>query len=402
MTSSTRAIMARERAQDLIEKIVKMSKADGITVTIDSGYQADVRFAANQMSTAGGVTRSQIAIDSAFGKRHAAATTNDVSDDSLRRTVAQSEALAKLSPEDPETMPPLGPQTYVPVSGFFDATADITPEERARAALTALEPSRKAGDLKTAGFIIVNAGANAIGNKNGMFAYNRATTANYTLTVRTNDGTGSGWGGAESPDWNKLDFASLSTRAIEKARLSRSPVAIEPGKYTVILEPQAVGDLVQLMEFYLGARESDEGRSPFTKQGGGNKVGEKIADVPGFAFSDALKAHASETWDYEKLNQWLISPKAFAPGTKMTYAGDKDDADRANIIAYLSTLSEKPVPFPPPAAPAASSQEAAPAASSSEAAPASSSAAPAASSSEAAPAASSAPASSAPASSSAQ
>jgi predicted Zn-dependent protease len=286
MTSSTRAIMARERAQELIDKIVKMSKADGITVTIDSGYQADVRFAANQMSTAGGVTRSQIAIDSAFGKRHAAATTNDVSDDSLRRTVAQSEALAKLSPEDPETMPPLGPQTYVPVNGFFDSTADITPEERARAALTALVPSRKAGDLKTAGFIIVNAGANAIGNRNGMFAYNRATTANYTLTVRTNDGTGSGWGGAESPDWNRLDFASLSARAIEKARLSRSPVAIEPGKYTVILEPQAVGDLVQLMEFYLGARESDEGRSPFTKQGGGNKVGEKIVDSRVTIFSD--------------------------------------------------------------------------------------------------------------------
>ena len=155
-------------------------------------------------------------------------------------------------------------------------------------------------------------------------------------------------------------------------------------------------------------------------EGGPNKtgpnlygiVGEKIADVPGFAFSDALKAHASESWDYAKLNQWLISPKAFAPGTKMTYAGDKDDADRANIIAYLSTLSKSPVPFPAPAAPAApaaSSQEAAPAASSSApAAPAassseaasaaSSSAAPApASSSEAAPA----PSSSAPASSSA-
>ncbi|MFL5523102.1 MAG: TldD/PmbA family protein, partial [Gemmatimonadaceae bacterium] len=262
------------------------SKADGITVTIDSGYQADVRFAANQMSTAGGVTRSQIAIDSAFGKRHAAATTNDVSDDSLRHTVEQSETLAKLSPEDPETMPPLGPQTYVPVSGFFDSTADVTPEERARAALTALVQSRKAGDLKTAGFIIVNAGANAIGNRNGMFAYNRGTTTNYTLTVRTNDGTGSGWGGAESPDWNKLDFEALSAHAIEKARLSRNPVAVEPGKYTVIFEPQAVGDLVQLMEFYLGARESDEGRSPFTRQGGGNKVGQKIADSRVTIFSD--------------------------------------------------------------------------------------------------------------------
>src|SRR6476620_4272736 len=160
------AVMTREQAQAVIEKIVKMSKADGVTVNIDSGYQADVRFAANQMSTSGGVTRSQIAIDSAFGKRHAAATTNDVSDDSLRRTVEQSETLAKLSPEDPETMPPLGPQTYAPVNGFVDSTADVTPEERARAALTALEPARKSTDLKAAGFIIVNAGADAIGNRN--------------------------------------------------------------------------------------------------------------------------------------------------------------------------------------------------------------------------------------------
>jgi predicted Zn-dependent protease len=270
--------MPRERAQELVEKIIKMSKADGITVTIDSGYQADMRFAANQVSTSGGVTRSQIVVDSAFGKRHAAATTNDISDESLRRVVEQSENLAKLSPEDPETMPPLPAQTYAPVNGFFDSTADVTPEERARAALTALEPARRANDLKAAGFIIVNAGADAIGNKNGMFAYNRGTIANYTLTVRTNDGTGSGWVGAEHPDWNKLDFATLSARAIEKARLSRNPVAIEPGRYTVIFEPQAVGDLVQLMEFYLGARESDEGRSPFTKQGGGNKIGEKIVD----------------------------------------------------------------------------------------------------------------------------
>src|SRR3954468_6408443 len=214
MSAPTRSIMPRDRAQELIAKIVKMSKADGITVTIDSGYQADLRFAANQVSTAGGVTRSQIVVDSAFGNKHAAATTNDISDDSLRRTVEQSESLAKLSPEDPETMPPLTAQTYTPVNGFFDSTADVTPEERARAALTALEPARRANDLKAAGFIIVNAGADAIGNKNGMFAYNRGTTANYTLTVRTNDGTGSGWGGAESPDWSKLDFDALSTHAI--------------------------------------------------------------------------------------------------------------------------------------------------------------------------------------------
>jgi predicted Zn-dependent protease len=302
MSAATRSIMSREQAQALIEKIVKMSKADSIQVNIDSGYQADVRFAANQMSTAGGVTRSQIAVDSTFGKRHAAATTNDISEDSLRRVVAQSEALAKLSPEDPETMPALGPQVYVPVNGYFESTADVPPEERARAALTALEPARKAGDLKAAGFIIANAGANAVGNGKGMFAYNRGTTTNYTLTVRTNDGTGSGWAGAENPDWTKLDFGKVSAQAIEKARLSRNPVAIEPGRYTVILEPQAVGDLVQLMGFYLDARSSDEGRSAFSRQGGGNKLSEKLVDSRVTIFSDPQDPQlVSQPYDGEGL-----------------------------------------------------------------------------------------------------
>ena len=280
------AVMTREQSQALIEKVVKMSKADEIIVNLNSGYQADVRFAANQMSTAGGVVDGTIGIQSAFGKKHAAAVTNDFSDDSLRRTVEQSEALAKLSPDDPETMPGLPPQTYVPVNGYFDSTANLTPEERARAALTALEPARKAGDLKAAGFIVVNAGANAIGNGHGLFAYNRSTNANYTLTVRTDDGTGSGWAGAEHPDWKQLDFSALSSHAIEKARLSRNPVAIEPGRYTVILEPQAVGDLVQLMGFALNARTADEGRSAFAKAGGGNKIGEKIVDSRVTIFSD--------------------------------------------------------------------------------------------------------------------
>ncbi|MFL5465898.1 MAG: PmbA/TldA family metallopeptidase, partial [Gemmatimonadaceae bacterium] len=184
------AVMPREQAQQLVEKLVKMSKADEISVNINSGYQADVRFAANQMSTAGGVVNAQIGIQSTFGKKHAATVTNDISDDSLRRAVEQSEALAKLSPDDPETMPGLGPQTYLPVNGYFDSTANLTPEDRARAALSALEPARKAGDLKAAGFIVVNAGANALGNSKGLFAYNRSTAANYTLTVRTEDGTG--------------------------------------------------------------------------------------------------------------------------------------------------------------------------------------------------------------------
>ncbi|HZF74091.1 MAG TPA: TldD/PmbA family protein, partial [Gemmatimonadaceae bacterium] len=280
------AVMPREMAQALVEKVVRMSRADDVQVNVTSGYQADLRFAANQVSTSGGVVNGQVAVTSTFGKKHATTVTNDLSDEALRATVDKSEALAKLSPDDPEVMPALGPQTYAPVNGYFDATANLSAEDRARAALTALEPARKAGDLKAAGFIIVNAGSNALGNGKGLFAYNRSTTANYTLTVRTNDGTGSGWAGAEHPDWKQLDFSGMASRAIDKARLSRNPVAIEPGRYTVILEPQAVGDLVQLMGFALAARNADEGRSAFSKPGGGNKIGEKIVDDRVTIFSD--------------------------------------------------------------------------------------------------------------------
>ena len=196
------------------------------------------------------------------------------------------------------------------------------------------------------------------------------------------------------------------------------PAAADDATGDTTTAPAAVADIGTLLasadpKAGEAAAKKCQACHDFTK-GGPNKVGpnlynivgEKIADVPGFAFSAALTAHASETWDYDKLNQWLISPKAWAPGTKMTYAGDKDDKDRANIIAFLSTLSDSPVPFPAPAAPAAPASSAAPADASSAApatsseAPASS-AAPAASSSEA-PASSAAPASSEASSSAAQ
>jgi predicted Zn-dependent protease len=162
----------------------------------------------------------------------------------------------------------------------------LGPEGRAEAARTAIDPCKAAGDLKAAGFLITGIGAGAIGNSKGLFAYQSGTTANYTLTVRTADGTGSGWAGADHPDWSQVDVKAVAERAIEKARRSRGAVAIEPGRYTVILEPQAVGDLVQLLAFALDARSADEGRSPFSKQGGGTKIGEKIVDERVTLFSD--------------------------------------------------------------------------------------------------------------------
>jgi len=272
------AILSREDAQALITRVVKMSTADGIDVQVGGGFQANVRFADNQMSTAGGVTDFNVVVQSWFGPRHAIVTTNEITDEALKTAVEKSEKLARLAPADPEAMPMLGAQRYQSVEAYFTSVADMTAEERAKVALTALQPAREAGDITAAGFLITNVSATALGNSKGMFAYHRSTNANYTVTVRTKDGTGSGWAGAEHNDARLIDFAAVSRRAIEKARMSRSPVAIEPGRYTVILEPQAVGDLCQLIGFYADARATDEGRSPFVKQGGGTKLGEQIVD----------------------------------------------------------------------------------------------------------------------------
>jgi len=134
-------------------------------------------------------------------------------------------------------------------------------------------------------------------------------------------------------------------------------------------------------------------------QGGPNKtgpdlydiVGSKIGDVPGYSFSDAVTKLATEqkTWTYENLDKWLTSPAADAPGTKMTFVGIDDPVERANVLAYLRTLSKNPVPFPAPAA-------AAPAAAAPAAAPAAGTAAPAAAPAATTPAAA-APATAAPA-----
>jgi predicted Zn-dependent protease len=201
--------------------------------------------------------------------------------------VSNAEALAKLSPEDPEIMPELGSQTYQDPKGWSDASAQLDPTTRAGAVKKITDPARAAGLVST-GYLESFGQAIAIANNKGLFAYGRNTEAVLTATVRTPDGMGSGWGGGAHWDFNKIDAAAIGAMAIEKAKASREAVALEPGRYTVVLEPTAVGNLVQLIGFALSARQADEGRSFFTKQGGGNKIGTKVVDERVSVWSDPM------------------------------------------------------------------------------------------------------------------
>jgi predicted Zn-dependent protease len=139
----------------------------------------------------------------------------------------------------------------------------------------------------TAGFLQRGVDAAAVANSAGLFAYHRSSQVSYTQTVRTADGTGSGWAGTAHNDWSRITpLATVAARAVRKAVQSRDPVALEPGRYTVLLEPTAVGNLLGLMTFAMNARAADEGRSFFSKPGGGTKIGEKVVDERVTIFSD--------------------------------------------------------------------------------------------------------------------
>jgi predicted Zn-dependent protease len=270
--------MTREQMKATLERVTRLSRAHRCSVRLTNSWSGNARFAANQISTGGSVENSELSVQSWHANRHASVATNDLSDAGLERAVRRAEALARIAPPDPEDMPLLGAQDYLAVDGYFETTARSTAKDMARAALAALELTRKSNDLEAAGFLAIGARAVGVMNTAGLFAYHPSTSANYTVTVRTRDGTGSGFAGADHNDWAQLDFSRVSQRAIEKARASRRPVALEPGRYTTILETQAASDLNWLLMVGLDARAADEGRSPFTKEGGGNRIGEKVVD----------------------------------------------------------------------------------------------------------------------------
>jgi predicted Zn-dependent protease len=293
-TAAAENLLSSEQAKALADRVLGMAKADETRVSIANDWSGNTRFAGGEITTSGETNDTTVTIVSTIGKRRASASTNVLEDASLKRTVDLSERLARLSPEDPEIMPELGAQTYAPVRGFIDATANLGGEERAAAAKRvidrAIATGKPAGDVFVAGYLEANATTRALANNRGLFAYHRSTDASLSATVRTPDGTGSGWAAAGARNWGAIDAAALGARAAQKAVASRNPTAIEPGMYTVVLEPQAVADLVPQLGNAFNARSADEGRSPFSKRGGGTKIGEKIVDERVTIYSDPTDA----------------------------------------------------------------------------------------------------------------
>nr|WP_236676116.1 TldD/PmbA family protein [Chryseolinea lacunae] len=301
------ALLTKDEAQALLKKVLSYSKADECEVNLTGTNTGNIRYARNSVSTSGGISTYTLVVQSAYGKKLGTATINEFDDASLEKVVRRSEELAQLAPENPEYVSVLGPQKYAEPITYVPATAAITPKMRADAVAQSLQVAKETKTV-AAGFMEDTTTVNVMMNSKGLFAYNTSTGVNFSITMRTEDGKGSGYATRGYNDITKLDAKKASQIAADKGVKSATARAIEPGKYTVILEPAAAAVLMENIFFGLDARQADEGRSFLSTTGGKTRLGEKLVDERVNIYSDPLNPDLpTSTWAADGRPQEKVS-----------------------------------------------------------------------------------------------
>ncbi|HEY0006004.1 MAG TPA: TldD/PmbA family protein [Pyrinomonadaceae bacterium] len=270
-------LLSEKEARTITEKLLGYTKADDAIVSVTSETYSQQRFAANAFQTNGRRENATANVTVWIDKKRGAASTNDFEEASLRATAEEAERLARISPVDREYMPTLSLQTYKPTGGYAEATANISLTDRARAIAEIISASEKAG-VVSAGFHQAQASAGATATRNGNFDYERTSLVSLGMTARTPDGTSSGYFLRNHFDVTKLDTQRIAREAIRRALEGRNARTLEAGTYPVILEAQAVADLLSFFAFGFDARGAEEGRSAYSLPGGRTRLGEKIFD----------------------------------------------------------------------------------------------------------------------------
>ncbi|HVF29447.1 MAG TPA: TldD/PmbA family protein [Pyrinomonadaceae bacterium] len=272
-------------AKALTDKILSFVTATDATVGVGSDKASHLRFAANNILTSGTRIGRSANVTVWIDGRRGSASTNDTDEASLKAMVAEAEKIARNAPLDREYMPSLGKQAYKATNGFVESTANLSLSDRAKAVSDILAEMEK-NKVIGAGFHSARVQAGASATKNGNFDFERSTNVSLSVTTRTPDGTSSGYFLRSHYDIGKLDTKRVARESIRKAMEGGKARTIDPGVYTVILEPQAVADLVGNLGFTFNARNADEGRSVYSKVGGGTRLGDKVFDERISVYSD--------------------------------------------------------------------------------------------------------------------
>ena len=260
--------LSRQHAEQIFERVLKYSTADETEVMVSSSAFALTRFANNIIHQNVSEESTVLSVRVVTEGRMARASTNKFDEESIRQTCEGVLVLARLQPPDPELLPMPGPQTYRAVNRFFHETAELSPATRAATVASVIKRAEKSR-LTAAGIFSSGASAYGLFNSRGLSAFHEETLAEFSVTMLGRKG--SGWAKKTSPYWLEVEPQELAERAVQKALQSKNPQEIAPGKYTVILEPAAVLDLLGFLVLDFSGLAVLEQRSCLT-----DRVGEKV------------------------------------------------------------------------------------------------------------------------------
>jgi predicted Zn-dependent protease len=271
-------MLTRDDALKICDTVLGHAKAAGAedaAVSLNNSVESHARFADNRVTTSGRADDLDITATVWVGRRRGSATVNDSSAGALKQLADDAVQIARISPVQREYVPTVGALEYGTDQGYAAATAEIDLNARAKTLQGILDACRSQ-KVTGAGFHTARASAVAAATANGNRRYFRSTRADLSITARTPDGTGSGYYSGDHFDVSRLDAQRIANEAVTKAARSRNPQPIEPGNYPVILEPQAVSDLIGFLTGAFDARTADEGRSAFSAKDGKTRLGEAM------------------------------------------------------------------------------------------------------------------------------
>jgi predicted Zn-dependent protease len=237
----------RDRVHRIFDQVLTAARAHGVgdvEMILSAESQALTRFANNTIHQNVAERTTHLSVRPVIGGRTARASTNGLDPDSIRNAVEQAIAITRLTEPDPELPPLAEAAAYREVERRFAATAQATPEERALAVSEAIRVVEDSGQ-SAAGAYSTGETAFALLNSRGVVAVHEETMARFSITATAADS--SGWAKASACYHGDLDPVQLALAAANKAAASCSPRELPPGRYTVVLEPAAVLDLVGQM-----------------------------------------------------------------------------------------------------------------------------------------------------------
>jgi predicted Zn-dependent protease len=261
------------RIIDTVLRLAKTTGADETEVHVDETADSLTRFANNAIHQNVAERGLNVSIRTVVDSRTARATTNRVDEDSLRAAIDASLSLAHSQPKDPHLLPMPAKQRYRKVKRFMKDTATLTPEDRARAVRRACDLAIQNGQV-AAGIFASGLQQSAMGNSRGLFAAYNEAHAEFSVTMQ--ETPAASWAKANAASVRDFDPQELALRASQKAHMAVDARELAPGRYTVILEPAAVLDLVGFLFYDFAATALQDKRSCLNKRMGKQLFGKNI------------------------------------------------------------------------------------------------------------------------------